>query len=236
MSDNWNECASDYKEKVYSITLWKEKRRRILNKLKDSSKILILGAGSENILQKSILEEYPNSNIVISDLYEEMINVSKKTFNHKNLKFKVEDMRSISYTEEFDFVISTNSILMPTIKENNKVFHNCLKALKKDGELISYLPSFESAKYIVSKINNNNLFKFDHENQTITDGADSTIQSFHTKKSIKNISNIFSTVSTEKVFCSESKEEIDQLYSIYKDFISIDTAKEIYEWFSVFKK
>ena len=232
---DWDQHSKNYDKEIYSITKWKEKRDRILEELKDGQKILIIGCGSEVYLQKDILKEYPNSKIVLSDYFKGMLKQSKKKFNHENLSFKQEDMRKISYEDEFDVIISTNSILMPTIKENNKVFKKCHKALKRDGKLIAYLPSFESCLSMVEKIEEN-PFELDPKEQVLGDVVDGTRQSFHTTKSIDEVSKGFKSQNLKKVFISESKEELDHVEKLYGEILPRSVCKQIFEWYVVLTK
>ena len=232
---DWNQHSKNYDQEIYSITKWKEKRDRILEELKDGQKILILGCGSEVYLQKDILKKYPNSKIVLSDFFKGMLKQSKKKFNHENLSFKKENMMDLDYEDEFDVIISTNSILMPTIEENDQVFENCHRALKRNGKLIAYLPSFESCQKMVETLDEN-PFELDPKEQVLGDVVDGTRQSFHTTRSIDNAARKFKSQSIKRVFISESKEELDHVLDLYGSILPKSVCKGIFEWYVVLTK
>ena len=235
---DWDKVSKNYDKEIYSITRWEKKRERILqefDKFQKSPKVLILGGGSEVYLQKDILSLFPNSKITLSDYSKGMLKISKKNFNHKNIKFVQEDMRKISYEDEFDIIISTNSILMPTIKENNLVFDLCHKALKKGGKLIAYLPSYESCVNLFEK-QPENPFHLDHKEQVLADSVDGTKQSFHSNKTIDEVAKKFRSLSQKKVFCSESKEELEHLHGLYGETFPLHLNKQIFEWYVVLGK
>ena len=233
---SWNDIAKDYDQHVYSITRWSTKRERILSQMRDGLKILILGCGSEVYLQKDILEKYPNSKITLSDYYDKMLRVSKERFNHENLTFKQEDMKELSYEQEFDVVISTNSILMSTLDENRLVFENIKESLKPEGVLMAYLPSYDSVMNSLSKEPNlNNVFIVDNKEQSLEDPIDHTKQSFHSLGSLKgHLLGLFS-YNLEKVSCSETIEEFNHFKELYGSVLSDDLIKEVFEYFIIAK-
>ena len=234
---NWNESAEDYDKKVYSITKWKEKRDRILELLRDHSRILILGCGSEVYLQKDIIERYPNCKITLSDWFDNMIKESIKKFNHPNFEYFQENMLNLNYENKYDYIISTNSILMPTIKENNKVFDNCKKALKANGSLITYLPSYDSCLNLERLLPSvREIFNMVDKEQRIGDKIDGTIQSFHTQNSIETIFSTWKSFSCIKVSCSESEDEFKHFQELYGTFLSDSLIREVFEYFVVAKK
>lgn len=230
---NWNDIAKDYSKEVYSITQWKEKRSRIIDRLSDGLHILIIGCGSEVYLQKEILEKYPNSTIVLSDYFEEMLNVSRDKFNHPNLAFAQEDMISIAYSEEFDVVITTNSVLMPTIADNNRVFENLFKSLKIGGMLIGYFPSYDSVLNSLSQDDSlSKFFLIDNKEQALFDGVDGSTQSFHSMESLKKNLSTYSH-SIDKVSCSESEEEFSHFKDLYGSLLSDNLIRQVFEYFVV---
>ena len=234
---DWDSHAKNYDKQVYSITKWKSKRDKILKELKDNSNILILGCGSETYLQQDIIKHFPNCKITLSDYFSEMINISKNKFNHPSLSFIKEDMLKLEYNKDFDFIISTNSILMPTIKENDLVFNHCYKALKEDGTFIAYLPSYDSCKRSES-LNPaiRDLFCMFDEEQRIGDTIDGTEQSFHTKESIEKNMKSFNNYRINVVSCSETEEEFLHFKDLYGDVLSDDIIKEVFEYLVIAKK
>lgn len=168
------------------------KRDRIINELEDNKKILILCCGYEVCLQKDILKRFPHYAIFCQIFLKRCYFISKRQFNCENLVFKQENMITIDYRDEFDYVISTNSILMSSTEENHQVFENCNKALKRNGVLIAYLPSFESCLSLI-RLNPQLecILNLEDNQQVIKDDTDGTCQSFHSLESLEKLSESF---------------------------------------------
>lgn len=230
----WDSFAVNYSDEVFSLTKFKRHVDNIINELEDDKKILIIGAGSEVFLQKAILEKLPKSKIIISDYSFKMLEESKKNFNHENLNFELMDMTNINYSDEFDYIISTNSILLNSIEKNNLAFKEITKSLKPDGKLIAYLVSFDSCLNLC-KLDPSleNVLQLDHKNQSIYDSSE--IQSYHTQLSIrKNMYlNNMKEEKLDKVFLNQ-EDEIKEMNKIYG--ISEDILKEVFEYFLVARK
>ena len=234
--NSWDQKAKDYEQKVYSITKWKSKRDRILNQVSPGDKVLILGCGSATYLQRDLLNK-GNLTITNSDYSLEMIQESKNSFTHASMVYKQEDMRSLSYTQEFDVVISTNSILMESKEENLKVFDNIHKALNPGGKLVAYLPSYDSCLDLAAKNPKiRDVLSLKDSELLVEDKVDNTKQSFHSLESIKWSTLLYSSYNLEKVSCSESKEELISLESLYLPVFSVEEVKNIWEYFLVAKK
>lgn len=226
---NWDKISPNYDKLVYSITRFKAKRNRILREIKDNSNILIIGCGSATYLQKDIMSKYPNVKVTLSDYSPGMLEESKKSYNHSNFNYVCEDMSKIKYKNEFDYVITTNSILFPTIKENDHTIELIIDALKETGKLIGYFPSYESCQNLVR--NSFNL-PLDYKEQSLDDGC-GYVQSFFKRDQLEKLTNK-GTPSINVVNCSESYSEIKDMMKIYG--LSKNQAKMVFEFFLVFSK
>ncbi len=83
-----------------------------------------------------------------SDFSGEMVRRAKeKAEAFDNVTIKKEDIRKIKYKDEFDVVISVNSIIMPSYEDIKISFQNEHACLKPDGELLMILPSMEGVLY-----------------------------------------------------------------------------------------
>jgi SAM-dependent methyltransferase len=227
--NQWCKMAKEYDNLVYSITKFPKKRERILKELRDNSRILIIGCGSAVYLQKAILKKFHNCKIVLSDLSQKMLDVSKMNFNSSNVFFIQEDMSKINYRNEFDFVITTNSILFPTIKENNNTIELLIKSLVEGGKLIGYFPSFESCQLLKHY---NVPFNLDLIEQSLDDGCGFK-QSFYTVNQLEKIGTN-NNVKISSVKCDETVSELNSLMDIYN--LSETQASIVFEHFVVLTK
>lgn len=229
----WDSHSENYSKDIFSITQFPRHVENIVKQLRDNSQILIIGAGSEIYLQKEILNKYPNNKIIISDFSPNMLKESKKKFNHQNLSFEQIDMTNIEYQNKFDYILSTNSILLSTIESNNLAFKEINKALKKNGKLIAYLVSFDATKEVCG--DSDELKKYlclSLENQSICDSGET--QSYHTIESIEyNLRFNFRKEHLDKIYLN-TPEELSELSRLYH--LPIDDCKKIFEYFLVCSK
>ena len=231
---NWDTLANNYSEQVFSLTKFHRHVKNILNEITDNSNILIIGAGSEVYLQKEIVKNFPNSKIVISDYSLKMLEESKRKFNCKNTFFELINIIDIPYINKFDYIISTNSILLEKKEDNDKVFKEIKKALKQNGKFISYLVSFDSVLNLCDqKEQLKKDLQLDIKNQSIFDSNE--IQSFHTKNSIlDNLqANNLEKIKLNKILLNK-KDEVDELYRLYN--IDKKLLEQIYQYFIVASK
>lgn len=233
--NNWDLISENYEEAVFSLTKFPRHIDKIILNIEDPEHILIIGAGSETYLQEALIKNFPNSKIIISDYSFKMLEKSKEKFNHPNLTFELIDMTKISYKDSFDYIISTNSILLETKEMNDEVFKRIKESLKNKGKFIGFLVSFDS---VVNMVNNHkNLeksLKLDMKNLSIHDSNE--IQSYHTKESIeRNIdNNKFKKINLEKVFLNQS-DEIEELSRLYPS-IENKFIPQIFEYFLIIEK
>lgn len=219
----WNELSCNYDEKVYSITKWKPKRDRILAEIINPKKILIAGCGSETYLQRDIIDIFPDCIIYLMDISAGMISQSKKNFNHENLVFINQDM-SKKIDVNFDYIISTNSILAETKEFNNTIIEILVSSLFDNGKLIAYLPSWESCINLVTAGVGLDLNDVE---QSLDDGC-GMVQSFFSLNQISEYEKIGS-LTIKSVNCSETIEERISLESIYG--LTENQSKMVFEYF-----
>lgn len=212
-SERWDSYADGYNEQVYSITSVAEKRARIIEALEEAQRILIVGCGSETHLQRHILEVNPDAQIVAADFNERMLEVARADFAPSNVEYAQRDTRSLDYEEEFDVVISTNSILPETRAEVKRMYASIHGALKQDGKFIAFHPSFTCAQE-ATEIYPQYAERLDQENRRCFDTG--YWQCFHTRELIfgELASAGFQDVQTTKVGV-ENEEEREKLVDLY---------------------
>lgn len=226
----WNTLSQDYESAIYPITKWIKKRNRITNQLTNNSKILIIGAGSETYLVQDIINRFPLSSITLLDISTGMLEKSKEKFTNDRIIYLNQDVLKLNLTNSFDCIITTNSLLLPTPADNEKAFKRLIIALKPQGKIIAYLPSFESCLNLEQRFHINlNLNKI---MQSVDDGIGFQ-QSFWTKSQLKQFYK-YGTIQHKKIYCSESYPELKTLINLYH--LKKKSAKEVFEHFIIFTK
>lgn len=147
-SKQWDKLANRYHEEVISPFYGKvnnplfSELKRVENKNKKS--VAEFGCGLF-YLGKELCSAFKR--VHASDFSSEMIRLAKQRNKFDNLVVKKEDITKLKYKEEFDVVISVNSMIMPSHKDINSAFGNLYRALKKEGDCFLVLPSMESVLY-----------------------------------------------------------------------------------------
>ncbi|MDD5571469.1 MAG: methyltransferase domain-containing protein [Bacteroidales bacterium] len=116
-------------------------------------KILELGCGTGNLTQK-IIEKYPNAEIFLVDISDEIIRQCKKRFiKNKNLNFINADFNDLNFKNE-DFALIVSSIAIHHIKNKEKeiLFGKVRKWLQKSG-VFTYFDQFKGATDEIYKKN-----------------------------------------------------------------------------------
>ncbi len=144
----WDRLAECYHEEIVS-PFYGNVKNPLVDELdnikgKKAKSIAEFGCGHFN-LGKELCSSFRS--VHASDFSEKMIEIAATQNKFSNLILKVEDIRTISYKSKFDVIISVNSILMPSFKDNLKSFCNLFEALKDGGTLLLIVPSMESILY-----------------------------------------------------------------------------------------
>lgn len=226
----WNDFAASYDHDVYSITRTPEKRKRLKDRVRNGSQVLIVGCGSAPYLQADLLHER-DITLIAADFNEQMLQVSRQNFQHPRLLHQVQDTRALQFLPgTFDSVMTTNSIIPPSRSHVQDMFHSVGSVLKNDGEFMGYFPSFTAAREIRDRFPEI-LVQLDDTQLRCHDTTG--WQSFHTEDSLQNelTEAGFSDISIERVG-AESQEEIDQLTKVY----SAEVAQHLWEFFVCARK
>lgn len=89
-----------------------------------------------------LAKRFPDSDILAVDVKEEQVEDCKKFFSDcgfNKVRFEIADLTKIEYEKEFDFILCVD--VMEHIFEDELVFRNFSKALKKGGMLLVNTPS-----------------------------------------------------------------------------------------------
>ncbi len=87
-------------------------------------------------------KRFPDSDILAIDVKEDQVDDCKRFFSKcgfKNVRFEVGDLTKIDYNRQFDFILCVD--VMEHIVEDELVFKNFSRALKKGGMLLVNTPS-----------------------------------------------------------------------------------------------
>lgn len=227
---DWDKLAEEYDESVYSITSFPEKRKRIINAINDGDEVLIAGCGSATYLQRAILEDV-DVQVTATDFSEGMTNVSKKGFQHPNLKHEVCDTRQLPFKDKFNAAISTNSIIPPSRDDVIAMYKSMFESLRPGGKLIAYLPSFKLCTDMLKKYPElKEAFepRMDYEQSRFKDTVG--WQCFHTEEltteELEKVGFDPSNIEIETVRCESEHEanELGRLYGLPPELIGEEFA------------
>jgi SAM-dependent methyltransferase len=159
-NNQWDKLAKKYHDEVVSPFYGNVDNPLIdelNNELNKDKSVAELGCGLFYLV-KTLSKQFKQ--VHGSDFSVAMVNLAKKNSkNLSNVDIKQEDMININYKEEFDTIISVNSLIMPSVNDITKSLLNIHNALKKDGNLLLILPAMESVLYHGMLIYNNELKK-----------------------------------------------------------------------------
>lgn len=103
----------------------------------DNPKVLDLGAGT-GILSQFLLEKYPNAEIVLIDLAEEMLKEAEKRFEgNDNISFICDDYITHEFNTKFDIIISSLSIHHLTGTEKKVLIEKYYDLLNDGGNFVN---------------------------------------------------------------------------------------------------
>jgi trans-aconitate 2-methyltransferase len=125
--------AHEFNGEAYkkSSTHQKEWGTRIISEIHFNGRehILDLGCG-DGVLTAQLAELVPQGSVLGIDSSQGMIEFACRT-KKNNLRFKLQDISSLDYEDEFDLVFS-NAVLH-WVKDHNRLLDNVYKCLKKGG-------------------------------------------------------------------------------------------------------
>lgn len=243
---SWNAHEGVYQNYdgfVYSIMATAAKRDHILQNMKNSGETLIVGCGPTAYLEKAILETKSEINLVTSDFDFQMIERSKEVFTHSRLMHERVDMTDIpsKFTSQFDHVISTNSLVLPTREQTQIAYAQIAESLKDRGSFLAFLPSFEFVQQIYQEypsLRNILDVLMDTDDARLSDTTG--FQSFHTQDLIsQEIGNAGLTIQSLQKISVESEKEFEQLvrvYSVLAGNLTREIMRNFWEFFVIAEK
>ena len=97
-----------------------------INNIGPGSRVLDVGCGS-GVLSYDIAEKVPDVNVCGIDIYEDYINIAKRDFKHKNIRYICGDALEKLPDEEYDIIILSNVLehiehRVDFLKKLNKIF------------------------------------------------------------------------------------------------------------------
>lgn len=165
---------------MYSLTKYPEKRKRIIDTVQDDDRVLIVGTGSATYLQEELLRK-KRVKIIASDLSQKMLDIAFEKFTHPRLSYVRADTRDLPFQEEFDIVLSTNSIIPETRNEVRRMCVSISGALRSNGTLAAYLPSYTCGQELRSLHPD---LEFESDDSQLCENETTGAQCFHTRDSI----------------------------------------------------
>jgi len=228
-NQEWDNFAGDYDQKVYSITSFPEKRKRIIDNIVPG-KIFIAGTGSATYLNRDLIKN-PLNYVVAADFNAEMFRKAQSKFTSPRMIYMYADTTDLPFFDEFDTIISTNSILPENPEQVQAMFDNIYKSLKKGGKFVVYLPSFDANLELTRKFPEYDL-RLDETLERVWDTTG--WQTFQTEISLRNrlAKSNFLEAKIQKIGI-ESEKEAQVMEDIYKfDYRN----KDWFEYFVVASK
>ena len=96
-----------------------------------------LGAGT-GLLSKQILKAFPQSNMTLVDISEEMLNVAKSRLNlYSNIDYQLSDYSQELPSGNYDLIVSSLSIHHLSDKNKKKLFRGIKESLNPNGMFIN---------------------------------------------------------------------------------------------------
>ncbi|MCV6636890.1 methyltransferase domain-containing protein [Candidatus Albibeggiatoa sp. nov. NOAA] len=105
--------------------------------------ILIPGCGSKIHLQQYITEHFPHiKSIHCTDWSQDAIDIAQQDYSHDKITYSIEDSTKLSFlSNQFDYVITSNSVLSSNDLANRKMIQEFYRVLKPSGFLRGLYPS-----------------------------------------------------------------------------------------------
>lgn len=140
----FSEVVSPFAEGVDNPIFWYLDNKIVSDKKKMS--VIDIGCGIGNFLP-TLSEKF--AKVVGFDFSPKMVDISKeKVKEAKNVTVLVRDARELSeFYNQFDVAVTVNSILLPDIKDVEKMFKEAYNVLKQGGILLGVFPAMESFLY-----------------------------------------------------------------------------------------
>lgn len=132
----------------------------------DTPTILDVGAGT-GIFSALVKEKYPNAQISLIDLSENMIEKAKARFQDDSaISYMIADYTSYDFQTKFDFVISSLSIHHLTDAQKEKLYRKVYNLLNEEGIFINADQVLGSTPFIETMYKNDWNLKIERSGLT----------------------------------------------------------------------
>ncbi len=102
-----------------------------------SPKILDIGAGT-GLLTQMVYEKFPNAEITLIDIADEMLDVARDRFHGINsVSYVTADYTKYNFTKKYDIIVSALSIHHLSHSDKEELYTACYKMLTPNGVFIN---------------------------------------------------------------------------------------------------
>ena len=159
---DWDELAEKekYYQEILSPIKEQKARQKILRKIGRGRKAIDLGCGLGEMIPY-LIERYDE--VVAIDFSQKMVERARE----KGGKVERADLRNLKKYRGFDLAVSINSIIVPSVKEVDKIFKEVRKTLKEGGRLLAVLPSMNSVLYVAMLVYEKQLAKLKDKEKAV---------------------------------------------------------------------
>ena len=178
-----------------------------------------------------------------------VLKIAKEKAEKCGLKFAAiqEDLKDFSLENQYDLIISINSILPPSRDEVSQILRKIRVALKPGGKLYAILPSFDTVQHLHELWMNHYLTHFSKEHSDrcveslrIVKKMDPDPKKLHYADDGRIVQCYHTPESIEREFKAAGlkvvhQEEVEYPWSLTKkfDYGDFEGEKEIWDWFIV---
>lgn len=221
---NWDRIAGDYYSEVISPLkdseqnpLFKDLKRLSGKKLS----VADLGCGTGELIP---LLSKGFARVLALDFSEEMIaKASERAKGLKNVECKVADIsKEPGSKEEFDVVVSVNSVLSPKVRTVGRIIDNINAFLKPSGTLLAVFPAIEAYVFDAMLVMEEKLGKGYSEKRAS--------ESAHNNADLKSFDFVRGVIDFE----GESQKAFYRFELLYRfenaGFESIEVGRVFYSW------
>ena len=211
VAENWTQFVRDYETKVFSVTSFDAKRKKIRQSVKPGV-VADLGCGPLGLMLRE-LAQLPQTFAVGTDFCLAMITESRQCTEKFGVRYVVADNRCLPFrSSSIDTIVSINSFLPETRAEVELIFGEVSRVLRKSGRLVAVLPSFEMS--LVARDRWGMTLRLDLQDRREWDTLG--WQCFYTAPDIERLmrDNSFAEYRIEKMVFS-APEEVTHIGQIY---------------------
>lgn len=197
--DDWAAAHADgYSKTVFSITPDSGVRERTLHEIRtilqsipnSTPRILLPGCGSETVLENDIAQKIEPKPLVLCTDFEDVVKTAKHRNPSTSVIYEARNSKNLGFVDVFDAVIVMNSVVAPTVAENDRMLVSFCEALTPGGALIGLFPTTFCALDVQLNIKSHVMKEalsstLDLENGLIIDTSHDARQHFYTPIQLK---------------------------------------------------